>query len=111
VWSPSARFSTLALLAIVVPATIVAALGYVSIRQWEASSELAVSRAGARHGGDAQRVLSVRFRETLPDSRLAVYQASGAAPRLAIRRQVMLLTGAFGVLWSSSSRGSSQPGG
>src|SRR5207245_9846244 len=40
VWSPSARFSTLALLAIVAPATIVAALGYVSIRQWEASSEL-----------------------------------------------------------------------
>ena len=39
-WSPSARFSTLALLAIVAPATIVAALGYVSIRQREASSEL-----------------------------------------------------------------------
>jgi len=30
----------LALLAIVAPATIVAALGYVSIRQWEAASEL-----------------------------------------------------------------------
>jgi len=43
-------------------------------------------------------VLSVSFRETLPDWRLAVYQASGAAPRLAVRRQVMLLTGAFGVL-------------
>ena len=39
-WAPSARFSTLALLAIVAPATIVAALGYVSIRQREASSEL-----------------------------------------------------------------------
>ena len=38
--SPSARFSALALLAIVAPATIVAVLGYVSIRQWEASSEL-----------------------------------------------------------------------
>ena len=253
-WSPSARFSTLALLAIVAPATIVAALGYVSIRQWEASSELLyreqardmaamaaekvemmlrhaedafldrlqailatrvpparavdellvhsplvrrlylVSRRGEllyprtwhdgdaavfgpliaeaakgkferggkrevvaghqiclamimkRGGepvlaafirdsdalrreilegtlgalesstiiavldhegrtvysrapiGDAQRVLSVSFRETLPDWRLAVYQASGAAPRLAVRRQVMLLTGAFGVL-------------
>src|SRR5215467_12871828 len=40
VLSPSARFSALALLAIVAPATIVAALGYVSIRQWGASSEL-----------------------------------------------------------------------
>jgi len=40
VLSPSARFSALAFLAIVVPATIVAVLGYVSIRQWEASSEL-----------------------------------------------------------------------
>ena len=39
-WSPSARFSTLALVAIVAPATIVAVLGWVSIRQWEASSEL-----------------------------------------------------------------------
>ena len=48
--------------------------------------------------GDAQHVLSVRFRETLPDWRLAVYQASGAAPRQAVRRQVMLFTGAFGVL-------------
>ncbi|MGH7343201.1 MAG: hypothetical protein ACREKH_22160, partial [Candidatus Rokuibacteriota bacterium] len=38
--SPSARFSALALLAIVAPAAIVAVLGYVSIRQWEASSEL-----------------------------------------------------------------------
>jgi hypothetical protein len=40
VLSPSARFSALALLAIVAPAIIVAVIGYVSIRQWEASSEL-----------------------------------------------------------------------
>src|SRR5258706_562914 len=40
VWSPSARFSLLALLATAVPATIVALLGYISIRQWEKSSEL-----------------------------------------------------------------------
>src|SRR5207245_5204240 len=40
VWSPPARFSTRALVAIVAPATIVAVLGWVSIRQWEASSEL-----------------------------------------------------------------------
>ena len=38
--SSSARVSALAFLAIVAPAAIVAALGYVSIRQWEASSEL-----------------------------------------------------------------------
>ena len=38
--SPSTRVSALALLAIVAPAAIVAAIGYVSIRQWEASSEL-----------------------------------------------------------------------
>ena len=34
------RFSTLALAAIVAPATIVAVLGWVSLRQWEASAEL-----------------------------------------------------------------------
>jgi signal transduction histidine kinase len=48
--------------------------------------------------GDAQRVLSVQFRDVLPDWRLAVYQAPGAAPRQAVRRQVMLFTGALGVL-------------
>ena len=48
--------------------------------------------------GDAQRVLSVRFREALPDWRLAVYQTPGAAPRQAVRRQVMFFTGALGVL-------------
>jgi signal transduction histidine kinase len=40
VTSPSTRFSTFALLAIVVPAAIVAVLGYVSLRQWEASADL-----------------------------------------------------------------------
>ena len=34
------RRSTLALLAIAVPAAIVAVLGYVSLRQWERSAEL-----------------------------------------------------------------------
>ena len=48
--------------------------------------------------GDAQRVLSVPFRDALPDWRLAVYQAPGAAPRQAVRRQVMFFTGALGVL-------------
>jgi len=48
--------------------------------------------------GDARRVLSVGFREALPDWRLAVYQTSGASPRQAVRRQVMFFTGALGVL-------------
>ncbi len=47
---------------------------------------------------DAQRVLTVQFREGLPDWRLAVYQLPGAAPRQAVRRQVMFFTGALGVL-------------
>src|SRR5262249_36606616 len=47
---------------------------------------------------DAERVLSVQFREGLPDWRLAVYQTPGAAPRQAVRRQVMFFTGALGVL-------------
>jgi signal transduction histidine kinase len=48
--------------------------------------------------GDAQRVLSVAFREALPDWQLAVYQTPGTSPRQAVRRQVMLFTGALGVL-------------
>src|SRR5262249_11435423 len=48
--------------------------------------------------GDAQRVLSVGFREALSDWSLAVYQSPGASPRQAVRRQVMLITGALGVL-------------
>jgi signal transduction histidine kinase len=47
---------------------------------------------------DAQRVLSVGFRDALPDWKLAVYQNPGASPRQAVRRQVMLFTGALGVL-------------
>src|SRR5207247_10356911 len=37
--SPSARFSILAFVAIVVPATLVAGLGYVSLRQWEPAAD------------------------------------------------------------------------
>jgi signal transduction histidine kinase len=48
--------------------------------------------------GDAPRLLSVAFRDTLPDWRLAIYQTPGASPRQAVRRQVMLFTGALGVL-------------
>ncbi len=38
--SPLARFSTFALLAIVLPAVILAVLGYVSLRQWQSAAEL-----------------------------------------------------------------------
>lgn len=48
--------------------------------------------------GDAPQLLSVAFRDALPDWRLAVYQTPGASPRGAVRRQVMLFTGALGVL-------------
>ncbi|HEV8615832.1 MAG TPA: HAMP domain-containing sensor histidine kinase [Methylomirabilota bacterium] len=47
---------------------------------------------------DAERLLSVTFREGLPRWRVAVYQAPGASPRQAVRRQVMLFMIAFGVL-------------
>src|SRR5262245_56475454 len=46
----------------------------------------------------ADRILSVPFRERLATWRLAVYQPPGDSPRLAVRRQVMLFMGAFGVL-------------
>lgn len=46
----------------------------------------------------AQRLLAVPFREGLPEWRVAVYQPPGASPRAAVRRQVALFTGAFGVL-------------
>ena len=48
--------------------------------------------------GDAQRLLSVGFRDGLPDWRLAVYQTAAGSPRQAVRRQVMLFTAALGVL-------------
>jgi hypothetical protein len=38
--SASTRLSTLALVAVVAPVTVVVVLGYVSLRQWEASSDL-----------------------------------------------------------------------
>ncbi len=46
----------------------------------------------------AERVLSVGFREGLPGWRLVVYQPPGSSPRQAVRRQVAVFTGAFGVL-------------
>jgi len=46
----------------------------------------------------AERVLSVSFRDDLPSWRVAVYAPPGASPRAAVRRQVMVFMGAFGVL-------------
>ncbi|HEU5323866.1 MAG TPA: HAMP domain-containing sensor histidine kinase, partial [Methylomirabilota bacterium] len=46
----------------------------------------------------AEPVLTVGFRDGLPNWRVAVYQPPGASPRQTARRQVMLFTGAFGVL-------------
>src|SRR3989304_9235784 len=40
--SPLARFATFALFALVLPAAILAVLGYLSLRQWESSAELLV---------------------------------------------------------------------
>jgi signal transduction histidine kinase len=48
--------------------------------------------------GAAQRVASARLREGLPGWQVALYQPPGFAPHRAVRRQVMLFTGALGVL-------------
>jgi signal transduction histidine kinase len=46
----------------------------------------------------AERLLSVAFRDGLPDWQLAVYQPAGNAPRAAVRRQVTIFMAAFVVL-------------
>jgi signal transduction histidine kinase len=46
----------------------------------------------------AERLLAVAVGEALPDWRVAVYAPPGAAPGDVVRRQVMMFTGAFGVL-------------
>jgi signal transduction histidine kinase len=46
----------------------------------------------------AEPVLAVPLREGLPNWRVAIYAPPGASPRDVVRRQVMLFTGAFGVL-------------
>jgi signal transduction histidine kinase len=53
------------------------------------------SRAPVEH---AERLVSVAFRDGLPNWRLEVYQPPGTSPRQTVRRQVMLFTVAFGVL-------------
>jgi signal transduction histidine kinase len=46
----------------------------------------------------AERLLSVAFRDTLPNWQLAVYQPGANAPREAVRRQVRVFMAAFVVL-------------
>jgi signal transduction histidine kinase len=46
----------------------------------------------------ADRIATARFRETLPDWRVAIYQPHGTSPRASVRRQIALFTGAFGLL-------------
>ena len=53
----------------------------------------------------AERILVVPFRERLPAWRLAVYQPRGASPRQAVRRQAMLISGAFAVLLAAIAVG------
>jgi signal transduction histidine kinase len=47
---------------------------------------------------DAEPIAAVTLREPLPAWRVALYQPPGVSPRAAVRRQVMALTGALGVL-------------
>jgi signal transduction histidine kinase len=86
VLSPSARVTALAFLAIVAPAAIVAAIGYVSIRQWEASSEL-VYREQARDMATmaAEKVeMTLRRAEDAFLDRLQVVLRTEASPARAI---------------------------
>ena len=46
----------------------------------------------------ASLLVTVPFRQALPTWRVALYQPPGASPRQSVRRQIMLFTGAFGVL-------------
>jgi signal transduction histidine kinase len=47
----------------------------------------------------ASLLVTVPFRQSLPTWRVALYQPPGASPRDSVRRQVMLFTTAFGVLF------------
>jgi signal transduction histidine kinase len=166
------RWSRWAMIAVVVAAAVLAALGWISLRQWERSAQL-VARDQAREMatmaaeklemvlrdvpadviarlrrapdrpedlqsvladpavrdllertlggleaqsiaalldpadrpvyaqqplGAAERLASARLRGGLPDWKIALYQRAGVSPYGAVRRQVMLFSGALGVL-------------
>jgi signal transduction histidine kinase len=46
----------------------------------------------------ADRIATARFRETLPNWRVAIYQPQGTSPRESVRRQITLFTAAFCLL-------------
>jgi signal transduction histidine kinase len=48
--------------------------------------------------GTADRVVTVPTGGALPDWRIALYQPPGSSPRGAVRRQIMIFTGAFALL-------------
>jgi signal transduction histidine kinase len=80
--SPTARLSALALLAIAAPAVVLAALGYVSLRQWRTSAEL-LFREQARDVAvmAAQKVeMMLRHADDAFLDRLQLQLASDAAP-------------------------------
>lgn len=77
--SPLSRFSAFALLAIVLPATILAVLGYLSLRQWETSAAL-LFRAQARDMASmaAEKIEMMLFRTE--DEILARIQSIVSSP-------------------------------
>ena len=84
--SPSKRFSVLVLAAIVAPATIVAVLGYVSLRQWEGSADL-LFREQARDVASmaAEKVeMVLRQREDAFLDRLQALLSEGASSEPAL---------------------------
>jgi signal transduction histidine kinase len=82
----AARFSALALLAIVVPAAIVAVLGYLSLRQWDRSAELLFREQARDTASMAAEKVSMVLRHGADDflSRLEARLAGGAPWRDAV---------------------------
>lgn len=62
--SPLVRFSAFALLAIVLPAAILAVLGYLSLRQWEASAELLFREQAREMAAMAAEKVEMVLRQT-----------------------------------------------
>jgi len=88
--SPTTRLSALALIGIVAPATIVAILGYVSLRQWERSAQL-LFREQARDVATmaAEKVeMMLRVAEDAFLTRLQLQLASGDVSDAALDRLV-----------------------
>jgi signal transduction histidine kinase len=78
--SPSTRFSTFALLAIVVPAAIVAVLGYVSLRQWEASADLLLREQARDTASMAAAKIDMVLRHADEDALARLQAVLGGGP-------------------------------